>query len=83
MGEWNGKTMLESTDDQILDELRKNEPNHHQSVALEKAIAIRNNQRLAGAITAASRAGRFLAWVVAAATVVSAAVEASKFLFGK
>jgi len=80
MGEWAGKSMLQSADDQILDELRKNEPDHHQSVALQMAVYIRNTERLAQAITAASKAGKFLAWVVAVATVVAVCVEAWKLL---
>ena len=80
MGEWAGGKMLQSEDDQILDELRKNEPDHHQNVALQMAVYIRNTQSLAKAITAASKAGMFLAWVVAVATVVSVGMEMWKLL---
>lgn len=80
MGEWSGKQMLDSADEDILNELRKNEPGHHQSVSIQMAVAIRNTKRLAEAITLASRAGSFLAWVVAIGTVVTALVEVAKLL---
>ena len=83
MGELSGKQMLDSTDEDILNELRKNEPGHHQSVSLQMAVAIRNTKRLADALTLASTAGRFLAWVVAIATVVTALVELAKLLSGR
>jgi hypothetical protein len=83
MGEWSGKQMLDSTDEEVLNELRKNEPGHHQSISLQMAVAIRNTKRLAEAIVLASKAGNFLAWVVAIATAVTACVEVAKLYLGK
>lgn len=81
MGEWPGKDMLQQTDEELLDELRKNEPGHHQSVALQMAVSIRNTKCLSNSIMAASRAGRWLAIAVGAATVVGVLLEIWK-LFG-
>ena len=80
MGEWPGKDMLTSTDEDLLDELRKNEPHHHQSVALQMAVSIRNTKRLSGSILAASRAGSWLAVAVGTATILGVGVEIWKLL---
>ena len=55
MGEWNAKTMIEATDEDILNEMRQNEPHHHQGAALAKAVDLRNTNRLAEAIREASK----------------------------
>jgi hypothetical protein len=80
MGEWPGKDMLARTDEELLDELRENEPGHHQSVALQMAVSIRNTQRVSNSIIAASRAGMWLAGAVGAATILGVGVEIWKLL---
>ena len=83
MGEWPGKDMLASTDEDLLNELRKNEPSHHQSVALQMAVSIRNTQRLSDSIIAASKAGRWLAIAVGVATIAGVVLELLKVLFAR
>jgi hypothetical protein len=61
MGEWSGKDMLSSSDEELLNELRNNEPGHHQNVALQMAVSIRNTNRLSDSILAPSRTGWWLA----------------------
>lgn len=83
MGEWPGREMLARTDEELLDELRENEPGHHQNVALQMAVSIRNTKRLSEAIIGASKAGRWLAIAVGLATIVGVGVEVWKFLSAK
>ena len=83
MGEWPGKVMLSCTDEELLDELQKNEPGHHQNVALQMAVSIRNTKRLSEAIIGASKAGRWLAIAVGFATIFGVGVEVWKLLSTK
>ena len=77
MGEWEAKTMLEATDEDILNEMRKNEPHHHQGATLAKAVDMRNINRLAEAIgkanESADRLGTIGIWLSIAAVVLAAA----------
>ena len=72
MGEMNPENMLNCDDKELITEINKagNRPDH--SAALQMAGRVRNANRLAGAIYAASNAGRFLAWVGVAVAAVGA-----------
>jgi len=83
MGESTGHDMLAKTDEDLLDELRKNEPHHHQSVALQMAVSIRNTKRLSDSILAASKAGRWLAVAVGVATILGVGVQIWKLLYAR
>ena len=85
MGRMSVNQMLSTADEDLLAELDKGEESNHR-LALQMAFNARNIQRLSGAILAASRAGRFLAWVAVAATTVGALatlVQTIKILGGQ
>jgi hypothetical protein len=70
----NSKEMLEASDDKILHELALHGTADPPSIVVQMAIHTRNFQKLTDSITAASKAGRFLAWFVALAAAVQGVI---------
>lgn len=71
------------SDDQLLNELFVCEPSGNEAEQLRMMLFARKTDALAAAITTASRAGRWLAWVVGAASVASAVVAVMQLVYGR